>query len=220
MHLEIMSYFASLHNHLKQVECSDRAGAPLGAEVAFDQAARFLCNATMGDNKIIFIGNGGSAGIASHMAIDYSKNGGLRALAFNDAAALTCLGNDLGYDRVFEHQIQMHARAGDIVAAISSSGRSDNILRAVDAASRMGCRVITFSGFTPDNPLRGKGDVNFYLASDKYGFIEVGHLALIHALLDLIMNGVLARGESPFSSETPEPHAGQNGTSAPSRAES
>ena len=83
-------------------------------------------------NKLIFVGNGGSAAItASHMATDYSKNGNIRALALNDSSMLTCLGNDLGYDRVFAKQIELHARAGDLVIAISSSGRSANILNAV-----------------------------------------------------------------------------------------
>src|SRR5262249_14111079 len=85
-------------------------------------------------NKIMFVGNGGSAGIASHLAIDYSKNGSLRAMAFNDAAALTCLSNDLGYDRVFSEQIALHAQPGDLLVALSSSGASANILNAVKAA--------------------------------------------------------------------------------------
>ena len=88
----------------------------------------------------MFIGNGGSAGIASHLAIDFSKNGGLRALAFNDPSALTCLGNDLGYENVFAKQIELHGRAGDLLIAISSSGRSPNILNAVEAARCRDCQ--------------------------------------------------------------------------------
>ena len=63
-------------------------------------------------NKIIFAGNGGSAGIASHMATDYSKNGGLRAWAMNDGSMLTCLANDYGYEHVFAKQIEFHGRSG------------------------------------------------------------------------------------------------------------
>jgi D-sedoheptulose 7-phosphate isomerase len=137
-------------------------------------------------NKLIFVGNGGSAAIASHMATDYSKNGNVRSLALNDGSMLTCLGNDLGYAQVFAKQIELHARAGDLVIAISSSGRSENILNAVKAARTAGCTVVTLSGFTPDNPLRGLGDVNFYLASDRYGFVEIGHLTICHAVLDFI----------------------------------
>src|ERR1700745_1129715 len=85
-------------------------------------------------NKLIFVGNGGSAAIASHMATDYSKNGDIRSVALHDRSMLPCLGNDLGYDRVFAKQIELHARAGDLVIAISSSGRSASILNAVEAA--------------------------------------------------------------------------------------
>jgi D-sedoheptulose 7-phosphate isomerase len=120
------------------------------------------------------------------MATDYSKNGNVRSLALNDGSMLTCLGNDLGYNQVFAKQIELHARAGDLVVAISSSGRSENILNAVNAARKAECAVVTFSGFTPDNPLRGLGDINFYIASDRYGFVEIGHLTICHAILDFI----------------------------------
>jgi D-sedoheptulose 7-phosphate isomerase len=133
----------------------------------------------------MFIGNGGSAGIASHLAIDYSKNGSLRAMAFNDAAALTCLSNDLGYDRVFSEQIALHARPGDLLVAISSSGASANILNAVKTARAAGVSIVTLSGFSPENPLRRTGDVNFFVRSNAYGFVEVAHLAVCHAVLDI-----------------------------------
>src|SRR5258705_10607321 len=120
------------------------------------------------------------------MATDYSKNGGVRSLALNDASMLTCLGNDLGYDRVFAKQIELHARPGDLVIAISSSGRSANILNAVKAARAVKCVVVTLSGFALDNPLRGVGDINVYVASDRYGFVEIGHLTICHAILNFI----------------------------------
>ena len=138
-------------------------------------------------NKIMFVGNGGSAGISSHLAIDYSKNGGLRAMAFNDPAALTCLGNDLGYEQVFAKQLELHLRPGDLLVAISSSGRSPNILNAVAVARSGGCRIVTLSGFDADNGLRRTGDVNFYVESREYGFVEVAHLSLCHAVLDIEM---------------------------------
>lgn len=144
-------------------------------------------------NKLMFIGNGGSAGICSHMAIDYSKNGGIRSTAFNDGAALTCLGNDLGYENVFAKQVDLHARPGDMLIAISSSGKSTNIIKAVDVARERGCFVLTLSGFGADNPLRTFGDMNLYVDSMEYGFVEISHLALCHAVLDLEM-GWGARG--------------------------
>jgi D-sedoheptulose 7-phosphate isomerase len=138
-------------------------------------------------NKLMVIGNGGSAAIASHLATDYTKNGGIRTLAFNDGAMLTCLGNDLGYEQVFAKQIAMFAQKGDLLLAISSSGKSPNILNGVAAAREASCQVATFSGFDPQNPLRGRGDVNFYVASAQYGFVEILHLTLCHAILDILM---------------------------------
>jgi D-sedoheptulose 7-phosphate isomerase len=137
--------------------------------------------------KILFAGNGGSAGICSHMATDYSKNGNMRAMALNDGAILTCLSNDLGYEQVFAKQIEWYAHSGDLLVAISSSGSSPNILNAVASARQSGCRIVTFSGFKPMNPLRSAGDINFYVNSSEYGFVEVGHLAILHGILDIQM---------------------------------
>ena len=119
----------------------------------------------------------------------FPRTAGLRALAFNDPSALTCLGNDLGYENVFAKQLEFHARPGDLLIAISSSGMSPNILGAVKEARARGCKVVTYSGFSESNALRRTGDVNFYVrGQDKeYGFVEVAHLALCHAVLDIDM---------------------------------
>jgi len=180
-------YFGTLAALIRKAEATDAAARPLLLEAAFDEVRQAAHAAHDAGNKIVFIGNGGSAGIASHLAIDFSKNGSLRALAFNDPSALTCLGNDLGYENVFAKQLDFHARPGDLLIAISSSGRSPNILAAVKMARARGCRVVTFSGFDPGNDLRRTGDVNFYVRSHEYGFVEVAHLALCHAVLDLDM---------------------------------
>jgi D-sedoheptulose 7-phosphate isomerase len=164
-----------------------RAGAPLSAPEAFQRVIEWARHAHAVGNKLMFTGNGGSAAIASHMAIDYTKNGNLRSLAFNDGSSLTCLGNDLGYENVFAKQIEMHARSGDLLIAISSSGKSANILRGVETARRLGCDVVTLSGFRADNPLHQLGDINFYVPADEYGFVEITHLSLCHAVLDLAL---------------------------------
>jgi len=183
---DLQSYFVTLSDLLCQVEVTSQAGGRIEfADAATALMARARATHAAG-NKLIFVGNGGSAAIASHMATDYSKNGGVRALALNDASMLTCLGNDLGYDRVFAKQIELHARTGDLVIAISSSGRSTNILNAVDAAAAAGCAIATMSGFTADNPLRRRGEWNFYVASDRYGFVEIGQLTICHAVLDFL----------------------------------
>jgi D-sedoheptulose 7-phosphate isomerase len=131
-------YFDTLARLIREVEVTDSRGKPVAADEAFGRVRKSAHTAHDGGNKIIFIGNGGSAGIASHLSIDFSKNGNLRSLAFNDPSALTCLGNDLGYENVFAKQIDFHARPGDVLIAISSSGKSPNILAGVNMArSRM-----------------------------------------------------------------------------------
>jgi D-sedoheptulose 7-phosphate isomerase len=140
------------------------------------------------ENKLIFIGNGGSAAIASHQAVDYWKSGNIPAISFNDASLLTCISNDYGYEFVFEKPINMHGKSGDILIAISSSGQSENILNAVNAAKKKGLFVITMSGFSEKNPLRNLGDLNFYVPSKSYGHVEIAHLIICHTILDTHLN--------------------------------
>ncbi|WHO76811.1 SIS domain-containing protein [Rhizobium sp. BT03] len=177
-------YFTFLRHVLVNATASRPGAESLDYATAMSEAMQLARATHDAGRKIIFIGNGGSAAIASHMATDYSKNGGLRAMAMNDGATLTCLSNDLGYENVFAKQIEMHANEGDLLVAISSSGRSESITKAVRTTREKGGAVITLSGFAPGNPLRALGDLNFYVASDQYGYVEIAHLAICHAILD------------------------------------
>jgi len=180
------SYLTDLGKILTQVQCASGAVA-LELADAVEQAVALVTTQTGQGRKVLFAGNGGSATIGSHQATDFLKNGGMRALALNDAAMLTCLTNDLGYEHVFEKQIEMLADPGDVLIAISSSGKSENILRAVSAGATVGMRTITMSGFAPDNPLRQRGELAFYVPSHSYGFVEITHLALCHCIVDTII---------------------------------
>jgi D-sedoheptulose 7-phosphate isomerase len=187
MQHRILSYFDHVLRATVGTKVTDRDGSSHDLSAAFSAVAALCRRAHAQGRKIMFIGNGAGAGIASHMATDFTKNGGMRALAFNDGSMLTCFGNDLGYDQVFAKAIEMHGAAGDVLIAISASGRSPNILNGVKAARGAGCHVITFSGFAADNPLRGLGDWNLYVPADGYGPVEVAQQGLIHAILDLAM---------------------------------
>ena len=180
-------FFEDLARAQKTVAVFDGAGAALDFAEGMTRAIEMLVTQTGRGRKIMFVGNGASAAIASHQAVDYWKTGGMRALAFNDPALLTCISNDFGYPRVFEKPIEMFADEGDVLVAVSSSGRSENIVRAARAARQKGCRVITMSGFDRENPLGRLGDLNFYVASKSYGHVEVTHLSLSHCLLDTIV---------------------------------
>ena len=180
----LANYFETLTDLAGRVEATRDDKSTLSLSSAVDWAVERAT--TLGDGKkIIFIGNGGSAAIASHMAIDFSENGGFPALAFNDGASLTCLSNDLGYEHVFEHHIRALGQDGDILVAISSSGKSDSILNAVHAAREKSIAVLTLSGFDAGNPLRSLGNTNLYVPNDEYGFVEITHLTLCHSILDL-----------------------------------
>ena len=137
-------------------------------------------------NLIYFIGNGGSAGIAMHMTTDFLKNGGLRTHSMHDPTTLTCLGNDYGYEHVFDKQIEIVASPGDVLVAISSSGNSPNVVNAVRAAKAKSCTVITLSGFREDNALRKLGDYNLYVPSMEYGIVESVHNAVLQQMVDVL----------------------------------
>lgn len=153
----------------------------------YDRALEIVRIAKLSHKQFFFIGNGGSAAIASHMAADWMKNGNMKALCFNDGAALTCLGNDLGYERTFAVPVHRFGTSGDVLFAISSSGRSQNIIEAASTGMMQQMHVVTLTGFKADSPLRHVSRLNFYVPSNKYGVVEISHLAILHSLLDEVM---------------------------------
>lgn len=152
-------------------------------EPALKRLSEHVKEAHAAGGKVIFVGNGGSAAIASHMAVDYSKNKGVRAVCLNDTAMITALGNDYGFATIFAKQIEWQGREQDVAIIVSSSGQSPSVLAAADAARERGLNVIvTLSGFDPNNKLRRRGDMNFWVPSTDYGLVEISHLALLHSV--------------------------------------
>lgn len=184
-----VDYFRGLGDVMLKTEASDGRGQSISFEDGLERAIQIIAEHANKRKKIIFIGNGGSAAIASHQAVDYWKNGGMRSIAFNDTSLLTCISNDYSYAQVFEKPLEMFADPDDVLIAISSSGKSENILRGAKMAKNMRCPVITMSGFKPDNPLRTVGDLNFYVPAPtgEYGYVEIAHLSLAHCFVDNII---------------------------------
>ncbi len=178
-------YLDDLRRVLAKIEVTDTSGKQAALDDGVDWFVSLITTLRPG-RKVQFIGNGGSATLASHGALDWWKNGGIRAVAYNDPANLTAVSNDFAFEQVFELQIERFADKGDLLVAISSSGKSKNILRGVAAARRAGCAVCTMSGFSPGNPLRQLGDLNFYVPSNSYGFVEVSHSALLHCVMSIL----------------------------------
>lgn len=180
------AYYKNLFALIIAITVTDKERAELTFSQGVEKVGNLISSMTQTSNKIIFIGNGGSAAISSHMAVDFWKNAGIKATSFNDGPQITCLGNDYGYKHVFEKPIEMFAANGDILIAISSSGRSENILLGVSAARIRGCQIVTLSGFDEDNPLSSLGEYNFYVPSKSYGCVEVIHHSICHCILDTI----------------------------------
>lgn len=181
------NYLEKLEQVIHSIECSEGQQV-VDATNAINKIISLLAETKKRGNKVMWIGNGGSAAIASHGAIDYWRTAEIKSICFNDGALLSCIGNDFGYASVFEKPLELFADSGDILVGISSSGQSVNIINGVRAAREKGCTIISLSAFLPDNPLRQLGDFNFYVPSSHYGHVELAHGVLCHSFLDLYMN--------------------------------
>lgn len=146
-----------------------------------------LQNAREAGKKVIIAGNGGSAAIAGHCAVDFTKNGGVRCINFNEADLITCFANDYTYERWLEKALEFYADAGDVVILISSSGKSANMVNAARYVRSAGLLLVTFTGFSGDNPLRNMGDLNFWVDSRAYNVVEMTHQIWLLAVCDLII---------------------------------
>jgi D-sedoheptulose 7-phosphate isomerase len=154
------------------------------------KASDMITSVSKASNKLIIAGNGGSAAMASHVAVDFTKAAGIRAINFNEADLLTCFANDYGYERVFEKAVEFYGDSGDLLILISSSGSSQNVVNAAKRANELKMGVITFSGFNSDNPLGQTGDINFWVDSKAYNIVEMTHHIWLLALVDYIIGHI------------------------------
>jgi phosphoheptose isomerase len=155
---------------------------------ALDAAAELLSRVHRADGYLYSCGNGGSAAIANHLVCDHCKgvqsDTGLRprvASLSNPIEIMTAISNDLSYDEVFVYQLRSLARPGDALVAVSSSGDSENIVRAVTWARENGIPVVAMTGFSGGRAAR-IADVNLHVDADNYGVIEDLHQSLMHVL--------------------------------------
>lgn len=157
----------------------------LSEKEALDFALDMICTARRQSGIVYVIGNGGSAGIASHFSSDLMKACQVPSQTLYDSNLMTCLSNDWGYDQVFSYPLSKLLKPNDLLVAISSSGKSPNILKAVGIAQSKKIPIITLSGFLENNPLRQSGHLNFWINQCDYGLVETAHFFLLHTLIDL-----------------------------------
>lgn len=184
----IMQFSAAL----ARCEMTARGGLALDQEAALLSVVQMLVQARADRGSIYVVGNGGSAAIASHVVNDLVNVVKVRAATLHDSSLLSCMANDYGYENAFSRVLAQMANPGDILIAISSSGRSMNIRNAASQMIESGGVVLTLSGFSRDNPLRNLGDINFWIDSRDYGMVEVGHQFLLHNVSDRFAAGCVS----------------------------
>lgn len=139
------------------------------------------------NGKMLFAGNGASASLAEHGAVDFTKQGGVRSVTFHDPNLMTCLANDYGYDNWITKAIEFYALPGDVVVLISSSGKSPSVVKAAEYSKSVGLTVVSFTGRDVDNPLKALSDLAFWIDSDAYNLIENTHGIWLTATVDLLI---------------------------------
>lgn len=183
---DLHSYLDGFAECLRSVKTTDKSGFDMDLADAVKGSIKSILQANKEGGRIVFIGNGGSAAIASHQATDFMRTHGIAAFSPTEHSLLTCMGNDVGYENIFSQPLKILGTKKDLLIAISSSGKSQNIINAVGAMRGKGAGVITMSGFGQDNPLRKLGDINFYIPSDSYRHVESAHLFICNWILDFV----------------------------------
>lgn len=186
--LAVTLSLADRASHFREIisrcEIAKRNGEVLDIESGIAEVLDMLVQLREKGGCLYVIGNGGSASVASHAVIDFLNVAAIRAFTLHDASIITCMANDYGYDTAFADILSRVARPGDLLIAISSSGASDSVCNACRRMQDLGGCVVTLSGFSADNPLRVLGDMNLWLDSSDYGFVEVGHQFVLHNIVD------------------------------------
>ena len=139
-------------------------------------------------NIVFIVGNGGSASIASHVSVDFLKVAKIKSSTFNNSNLITCYANDFGHENWVKEAIKSNCSMDkDLMILISSSGKSNNIINAAKYCKENNIPLITLSGFKENNPLSNYGNVNIYIKSEDYNFIEMSHHIILVSIVDLFV---------------------------------
>jgi D-sedoheptulose 7-phosphate isomerase len=176
----------SLQEHLQTIQKLLDAALP-----DIERSGQMICEALTSDRKVLLCGNGGSAADAQHIAAElvgcYEKQRrSWPAIALTtDTSALTAVSNDLGYEQVFARQVAGLARDGDVLIAISTSGKSRNVLRAAERARELGCKTIALTGATAE-PLGSLCDVAVAVPSSRTARVQEAHITIGHLWCEMV----------------------------------
>tara|TARA_Y100000748_G_scaffold293141_1_gene282381 strand:- start:3760 stop:4404 length:645 start_codon:yes stop_codon:yes gene_type:complete len=173
----ILSYYKTCADFLSNTDVSQK----------IIDAKEMILETSKNNGKLMFAGNGASASIANHASLDFTKQGKVQSINFNESAFITAFANDYGYENWLKKAVEFYGEEGDTLILISCSGKSPNVVNAAKYASENGINVITFTGFYHSNPLLMTGNINFWIDSKAYNIIEGIHQIWLLSICDLII---------------------------------
>ena len=180
-------FFDSYWDHYKKLIFDSRD------DIKFLQIKNLFLKISKNGGKVIFVGNGASASLASHAATDLTKQGRIKAIALNDHNLITALSNDYGYERWVEKALSYYASQEDLLVLISVSGESPNLVRAVEYAKSNFISSLSLTGSSKNNKLKNLTDYSLWVNCKSYNIVESIHTIWITLIIDLIV------GKSEYS---------------------
>ena len=180
-------FFDSYWNHYKTLLFDSRDDKKL------IQIKNLFMNISKNGGKVIFVGNGASASLASHAATDLTKQARIKAIALNDHNLITALSNDYGYERWVEKALSYYASEKDLLVLISVSGESLNLLKAVEFAKNNLITSLSLTGSSKTNKLKNLTDYSLWVNCKSYNIVESIHTIWITLIIDLLV------GKSEYS---------------------
>jgi D-sedoheptulose 7-phosphate isomerase len=154
-------------------------------ELFFKEIKNILLGLRETKSKIYFFGNGASSAFANHMALDFSKNGGILSRSLSDSALLTALSNDYSYENAMLEYLKIEGvTMEDFVITISSSGNSPNIVSVLNYCKDVNIKSLALSGLKVDNKSIALADFSIYVPMKTYGMVECIHQIFLHLMLD------------------------------------
>lgn len=182
------NYIDSFHNGIRQTKYKI-SGENLNSSLFFHQLNEKTKNVKENGGRLFFFGNGASASFSNHMALDWSKNGGVLALCLSDSAMLTALANDYDFEGCFLEFLKINSpTSNDLVITTSSSGNSKNIVKVLEYCKENNIISFGLSGLNEGNKTEMLSDFSLFVPMKTYGMVECIHQLFHHIFLDKFMN--------------------------------
>ena len=172
-------YTKSISNLLDNVDCE-----------LINESVNMINNTKSQGGRVVIVGNGGSASIASHVSVDFVKVAKVPSFTFNNSNLITCFVNDYGQENWVTESIKSYTLNNDLIILISSSGTSMNIINAANYCKEKKINLISLSGFELSNPLKKLGNINFHVNSKDYNFIEMTHHIILLSIVDIFAKNI------------------------------